>query len=175
MATDLNLLMEYMIKGDENAFEIIYNETKDRVFYTVLAILRDYPLAEDIMQDTFIKVRQNVSSYRAGSNPIGWIITIARNLALNEYKKRTRETPVDTDQSDYLFKDYTIDNSSTYAVQSMLKVLDVREREIVILHTISGFKHKEIARIMNTPLGTVLWLYNRAMKKLRIELSKEEG
>lgn len=175
MATNLNLLMEYVKNGDEDAFEEIYCLFKDRVFYTILAILKDYHLSEDIMQDVFIRIRQNIQSYIKGTNAAAWIITIARNTALNEYKRRLKETPVDISQSEYLFDSYTIDNKGTPLLNEMLKTLDVREREIVTLYVIGGFKHHEIAKIVSRPLGTVLWLYNKAIKKLRKELGKEEG
>ena len=56
-----------------------------------------------------------------------------------------------------------------------LTVLSDTERQIVVLHAVSGFKHREIAAMLNLPLPTVLSKYNRAIKKLRSQLEKEDG
>jgi len=174
MATDLNKLIRNLKNGDEDAFGEIYSAVKDRVFYTVLSIIKDYQLAEDIMQDTFIKVRNNVKSFKEETNPTAWIVTIARNNALNEWKRRKKEMPVDLEEKEYLFNSYTIDNNDTPVLRIMMKILDETEREIVTLKT-SGFKHSEIAKITGKPLGTVLWIYNKSLKKLKSALEKEEG
>lgn len=57
----------------------------------------------------------------------------------------------------------------------MNKVLSDGERQIVILHVVSGFKHREIAQMLDKPLGTVLWAYNNALAKLKKELEKEKA
>lgn len=173
MATDLNSLMEYVKKGDETAFEQLYLSTKKQLFFTLLAIVKDYRLAEDLMQDTYIKLRLNPEGYRANTNALGYILTVGRNLALNEYNRRKREVATDFTDKEYMLGDYTI-NGDVTTINYILKLLDVDEREIVILYTISGFKHNEIARITGKPLGTVLWMYSKAMKKLRKKLKEEE-
>lgn len=176
MAIDLYKLMNEFQEGNEDSFEIIYSVTSRRIFYTILAIVKDYHLAEDLMQETYIKIRENINKYKSYDKPLAWITIIAKNIALNEYKRRKKETPIDVDENEHLFSDYTIDSRSMVAVDSMLKTLDETERQIVILHSISAFKHIEIAKILDKPLGTVLWIYNRAMKKLKKELNnKEEG
>lgn len=172
MSADLNTLIKLTQKGDENAFDELYYATKDRVFYTILSILKDYHLSEDIMQNTYIKIRQGINNYK-DNNPFGWIITIARNLAINEYNKRQKELTIDTTQSEFLFPSYEID-ASLSNIDRIMKDLDVEEREIVSLYIVSGFKHREIAKITGKPLGTVLWKYRKALKTLKINLEKEE-
>ncbi|MBR7110946.1 MAG: RNA polymerase sigma factor [Clostridia bacterium] len=152
--------------GDENAFEYIYNYAKNAVFYCAYSILKDRGLAEDIMQNTFMKVRQYAYSYQKGTKPLAWITTIARNLSINEHNKRKRE--VYTDFTDYSMRSasYTMSDDKL-VLDSAFKCLKEKDRQIVIMHVLGGLKHRELAEIFGMPLGTVLFKYNSALKKLR--------
>ena len=151
--------------GDKKAFEFIYNETKRAVFYCAFSILKDRYLAEDIMHNTYIKVKQYCSSYQKGTKPLAWITTIARNLSINEHNKRKRELYTDFSENNTLGEYSLSDNK--LVLQAAFKHLKERERQIVIMHVLGGLKHRELAEIFNMPLGTVLFKYNAALKKLR--------
>ena len=84
MSTDK--LIKRIINGDVSAFDLLYEQTRKSVYYVALSVLRDKRLAEDVMQSTYIKVLQNVSRYRLGTNASAWIVKIARNEALNMRK-----------------------------------------------------------------------------------------
>ena len=174
MTTDLDLLMIDIQKGEENAFGELYRITKDKVFYTALSIVRDRGIAEDIMQETYIKVRRSINSYKKDTKPLNWIISIARNTAINEFNRRKREMPVDTEASEYLFPTGDGGMESSDSVRYMMKFLDSDERQVVTLHAVSGFKHWEIADIVGKPLGTVLWIYSKGIKKLKKALKEDE-
>ena len=62
---------------------------------------------------------------------------------------------------------------SDYDLETLIAPLDTEEREIVLLHVVSDTKFKDIAQILGKPLGTVLWLYNRAIRKMRQDVGKE--
>lgn len=157
--------LDAMKRGDESAFEFLYNYAKNAVFYCAFSILKDRYLAEDIMQNTFIKVRQYAYSYQKGTKPLAWITTIARNLSINEHNRRKRE--VYTDFTDYDTRvSYTISDDKLI-LDAAFKHLKERERQLVIMHVLGGLKHRELAEIFNMPLGTVLFKYNSALKKLR--------
>ncbi len=157
--------LDALKRGDEGAFEYLYNYSKKAVFYCAYSILKDRGLAEDIMQNTFIKVRQYAYSYQKGTKPLAWITTIARNLSINEHNKRKRE--VYTDFSDYKVSATYSMSDDKYVLDSAFKCLRERERQLVIMHVLGGLKHRELAEIFNMPLGTVLFKYNSALKKLR--------
>lgn len=161
-------------RGDETAFEEIYDETRKGLFSFILSICKNYHTAEDVMQTTYIRLRLSIATYRAGSNALAWLYTIAKNLTLNEINKRKREVFSDFDDSDSKFGEYTMDDNLTGSVfEVMNKTLNEDERQIVSLYLISGFKHREIAEIMGKPLGTVLWSYRNALGKIRKQLEKE--
>jgi RNA polymerase sigma-70 factor (ECF subfamily) len=163
-----------MQQGSEDAFEMVYHLTKKQVFFTIYAIVKDYGLAEELMQDTYIKIRQNCATYQKNTNAKAWIVRIARNLAINAYHKRKKELITDEVENDYLFQN---SNEETLLNNMLLKQLllhlQVDERQVVILHTL-GYKHREIATTLKKPLGTVLWLYNKAIKKLSKEVQSNE-
>ena len=151
----LDSAMQALKEGNTDAFEYIYNETKRVVFYCAFSILKDHGLAEDIMQNTYIKVKQYCHSYQKGTKPIAWITTIARNLSINEHNRRKRE--LYTDFSDYnQHGTYSISDDKLI-LSAAFKYLNERERQLVIMHVLGGLKHRELAEIFNMPLGTVLF------------------
>lgn len=162
-------------QGDENAFEDIYNDTKRGLFAFILSICRNYHTAEDMMQTAYIRLRTTISSYRAGENAYAWLYTIAKNAALNEMARQKREKSTDAFEEESTFGTYSIDEECSPITTVMNKVLGEEERQIVTLHVISGFKHREIAEMLEKPLGTELWTYNNALAKLKRELEKEKA
>lgn len=174
--TELDYQMLLLQKGDESAFEVIYNETKRGLFSFILSMCKNYHTAEDIMQNTYIKLRTSVQSYTGGSNALAWIFTIAKNLTLNEIQKRKREVYTDYDAGAFEYGEYTIDDQSSSS-SPLLKLiqteLNEQEQQIVLLYLVSGFKHREIADMLSKPLGTVLWTYRNAIAKLKKAMDKE--
>ena len=86
----LDKLIKRLNSGDYDAFEKIYDATRKGVYYVALSVLRERSLAEDVMQSTYIKVLKNASQYKQGTNASAWILTIAKNEALNLKKYRRR-------------------------------------------------------------------------------------
>ncbi len=166
-------MMLRLQQGDEDAFEEIYNETKRGLFAFILSICRNYHTAEDMMQTAYIRLRTTIASYKAGSNAYGWLYTIAKNATLNELNRQKRETPTDLEDGNARYGSYTMDGDGSPVTAVMNKVLGETERQIVSLHVFSGFKHREIAEVLDKPLGTVLWTYNNALAKMKRELVKE--
>ena len=164
---ELDAKMLRLQRGDERAFEEIYKDTGRGLFAYIRSLCRDYHIAEDMMQITYIRLRTSIASYRAGGNPYAWLYAIARNATLNEMKKRQRELSLDPDENVSQFGSYRLDEEGSPVTEAMDKVLNETERQIVALHVISGFKHREIAEILEKPLGTVIWTYNNAPAKMR--------
>ncbi|MDY4788116.1 MAG: RNA polymerase sigma factor [Bacilli bacterium] len=161
-------------KGNIDAITPIYQQMSKPVYTVAFAILKDEGLAQDVMEDTFLKVRSSINNYQEGTNPSAWILTIARNFALMEYRKRKKEVAFDPQEQDYIMGSYQFEyNEINPALKQALQSLTDEEREIVLLHVIQEYKHREIATMLNKPLGTILWIYNKAMKKLKIALNKE--
>ncbi|WP_261130657.1 RNA polymerase sigma factor [Bacillus sp. Marseille-Q3570] len=152
--------------GNIQEFKQLFNEHKKHVFAIALSILRDFELAEDVLQEVFIKLFQHMKRNDI-SNVKGWLIRVSRNTALDLYRKKKRE--ITGFGSDYFDRvPYRSEDPLDKLVLSKyLELLGTEEREVVILKDITGLKHKEIAQITDLPLGTVLWKYNIALKKLK--------
>lgn len=162
--------------GDEDAFAEFYRLTSPGLFAFLLAVLKEEAAAEDIMQDTYIRFRNGLSGYRIGTNPTAFLIQIGKRLAFNELKKRKRELQVDF--ADWNAPSRAPDPSEiadTSALDAVKRHLSADEAQIVMLHAVAGFKHREIAAIMKKPAGTVMWSYNNALKKLRKVLQEQES
>ena len=168
---DNDLLDELIIgvaNNDKEAFNLLYEKTSVSVYSFALSILKNLHDAEDVLQDCFISIYDSAAEYRSYGKPMAWIITIAKNLCLKKLRDRKKEPEPLPDNTDISFSD----NGSVTAEDKILltmcmNVLSDEERQIVVLHAVSGFRHKEIAQILSMQLSTVLSKYHRALKKLR--------
>ena len=144
-------------------FDNIYEEYFDRVYYKVLSVVKNYDDAEDICQETFISVYKNLSKFREESNIYTWIYRIAINKTYDFFKKRKVEFEIN---DDVLSLPEDINFDTKVILQEKLKLISEKEREIVILKDIYGYKLKEIAEIKNMNLSTVKSVYYKALKDM---------
>ena len=93
-------MMLRLQRGDESAFEQIYNDTKRGLFAFIMSICRNYQTAEDMMQTAYIRLRTTISNYRAGSNAYAWLYTIAKNATINEQNRSQRERATESFEDD---------------------------------------------------------------------------
>lgn len=166
---DHQKLDDYIIKylnGDSTAFDIIYQETRKSVYLSIYTLLRDQSLIEDLMQETYMKAINYLDQYKIGTNFQAWISRIARNTTLNFLKKRKREEIVDPQEGIILTEGFTENRTLDFA----LGLLSDLEREIIVYRIILGCSFKEISKILNIPLGTVFWNYQKAISKIKKEL-----
>lgn len=158
--------------GDNDAFERLYEETKRGVYSYLFSYFDNIADCEDAMQDTYLKIKQNINRYTPGTNGLAWILQIAKNTALNALRsKRLRENGiVYSEEPTTGLENYELKETLTTI---MKRVLDEDEQRIIILHAIWGYKHKEIAKIMDKPVGTVTSKYKRAVDKLKTAWKEE--
>ncbi len=149
-------------------FNEFYDATKKTVFFAVAAIIKDRSIIDDLMQDTYIKFLENIDKYKSKTNINAFLSTMAHNIAINYYNKEKRIV------HDEVLMDFIPSKNPDVLNQieaiEMLKCLNDIEREIVVLHVINELKFKDIASIVDKPLGTVLWIYNKALKTLKKEV-----
>jgi len=161
-------------EGDSNALSDVYEITSRGVFTFVLPILHDYQLAEDVMQQTYVTAYENIQSYQPGTNARNWLLTIAKNMALTEIKKRKREVSYDFSQDNRPDGVYFLGNVDSPTIALANKVLAEDEFNIVIMYAVGEYKHREIAEFLHIPLGTVTWKYNNALKKMRKAIEENQ-
>jgi RNA polymerase sigma-70 factor, ECF subfamily len=166
-----NRQLKLLKSKDQKAFEAIYHETKHAVYAMVLPIVRDRSLAEDVMQDTYIKMVENIHSYNPKYKFINWLLTIAKNTALDMYRTRQKEVSLHDETLDFIESRETSEDKKIDA-SYYLSLLTKEEQTIVLLKTVGELTHKDIAYQLNKPIGTITWQYNQAIKKMR-EAGKE--
>lgn len=167
-------MLKRVAQGDNSAFEKLYIETKRGVYAFLYSYFNNQADCEDAMQTVYLKIKTNISQYKTGTNGLAWILQIAKNTALNEiradnnYKKLKSTDSVGQAEP---FENVALKNS---LMTAMKRVLDEDEQRIIILHVIWAYKHKEIAEIMNCPVGTVTSKYKRAVDKMKTALKEEQ-
>ena len=144
-------------------FDNIYEEYFDRIYYKVLSVVKNDDDAEDICQETFISVYKNLSKFREESNIYTWIYRIAINKTYDFFKKRKLEFEINEDVLS-LPEDIKFDTS--LILEEKLKLIPEKEKEIVLMKDIYGYKLKEIAEIKNMNLSTVKSVYYKAIKDM---------
>ena len=175
--SDEKLLLR-VAQGDKEAFQRLYQNTDKTIYGFILSILRNPQDAEEIMQETYLKIWTSAAGYKSQGKPLAWMFTIARNLCYMKFRDQKREADIGlSDLSEGELGEFCPqieDAADKMVLKAALHILNEEERQIVLLHTTAGMKHREIAADLEMPLATVLSKYNRAMKKLQKHL-REEG
>ena len=126
---ELNNLVKKLQNGDMVVFDAIYYETKSLVYYTILQIVKDRSLAEDIMQDTYLKSLEKIHTFKPTYSFKSWIVMIARNLSINEFNRRKRELSFDISEDEYIFGSVESTSEKELIVKEMLEFLKPEELE----------------------------------------------
>lgn len=177
---DKNDRIEHLIaeiaKGNKDALGDLYSLIKTDVFAYAMSKTGNKPDAEDIMQDTFIQIYKYAGRYEPQGKPMAWIVTIVLNLVRRQGVLKSRHMSLDESVE---LESETVESPATDVLRNewlkwVMKALNDEEREVIVLHIVSGLRHREIAELKGEPLSTVLSRYNRAIKKLQ-KYAKEES
>lgn len=146
--SEINNLMKDVQRQDEVAFENLFNETKKGVFSFLYTYVKDYYLAEDLVQETFIKVKLNAQNYKLGTNASAWILQIAKNTAIDFLRKEKKTVNIE----EVVINQGEPDFDEKLVLHNALNNnLSDNERQIVLLHIVYGYKHREISKIWGFP------------------------
>lgn len=166
---------------DPKAFDLLFNQYKSDVYRFILYLIQNKPEAEDIFQETWLRVVRNLKVLTEVRDLKAWIFTIALNLFRDQLRQKrfrrllllplfTKSDP-DEDESPILpVPDISRDIEIKHGVQAALKKLPEKQRRIFILKEIEGFRHEDISQMLHIPVGTIKSLLHRAIKKLQKEL-----
>ena len=173
-AARLESLLSRTALGDRNAFAELYRATSSKLFAVSLRIVRERPLAEEVLQDSFVNIWRRSSDYAAArSAPLTWMTAIVRNRSL-DIVRRSREAPdVEgelaanlVDESAAPARDAEA-REQAHTIRQCLDELDPEQRQTIALAFFHGLTHSELASHLRKPLGTVKTHVRRGLAKLR--------
>ena len=157
------LMIKRLKAHDEIAFDYCYENYKNLVYFQIIKIVKNKELAEELLQDTFLKMYQNIEKFD-GKFFKAWLLKIATNIAISELRKK-KET---IEYNDNIISEEVISSFTHNDTLIDLKaILSADEFIIVIYRIIYDMKTKEVAEALDLPLGTVSWKYNEALKKAK--------
>lgn len=173
---ELDRLLMQVAAGDREALALLYRQTRTAVYGLALSYLKNTHDAHDVTQDTFVRVWDCAGQYRSKGSPMGWLLTVAKNLALTKLRQGTRQVMLVDEEWDAIpAGSPNVSPEDRQLLQTALAALGGEERQVVLLHAVTGLKHREIAALLELPLATVLSKYHRALKKLRIQLEGDDA
>ena len=157
--------------GEQQALEELYRRTRGAVYAVALSLLRNAHDAQDVAQDAFVRVWEGAAQYRPQGSPMAWLLTVARNLARMKLRQGARQAELSDEEWEAVPADSpAVTPEDRELLQGALASLEDQERQVVLLHAVTGLKHREIAQLMEMPLATVLSKYHRALKKLKTKM-----
>lgn len=178
VVTDQELVKQYL-NGDLEVIDLLIRKHKDRVFTTIFYVVKDRYLAEDIFQDTFIKVIDslNAGKYKEEGKFLPWVLRIAHNLCIDYFRKVKRKPMiVDSEGNDILvsigyddtsLEDLQIQQQNEMTVKEMIKQLPLEQREVLVLRHYAELSFKEIAEMTDVSINTALGRMRYAIINLR--------
>ena len=173
---ELEALIDGIAAGSREDLAELYRRTRAAVYGLALSYLKNGAEAEDVAQDTFVKVWAAAPSYRPQGKPMAWLLTIARNLALGRLRTAARIQDLSEAQwSAFSIESDTLTADDRTVLAAALGRLSDEERHIVVLHAVCGLKHREIAQFLGLALPTVLSKYHRSLKKLKTILEGDDA
>lgn len=161
----LKQAMKQLKNGHHDAMDVIYDITNRMVFYQIYRIVKRKDVAEEIMQDVYMKVFQHRAFYQE-DQPKSWIMRIAKNEAINHYHKQSRETLVDVET----LNQPTDDKSETPLIDMAARILDEDEFFIVMQCVVEGKTRQTVAKALNLSTSGVTFKLNVALEKLKNQL-----
>lgn len=177
-------LIERFQQGELAAYEEIVRRYKDQLLNFVFRFLNNQEEAEDVVQETFLRVYRNRFAYTRVAKFSTWIYTIAGNLARTELRRRKRRRFLSLSDMGLEDRDYEISdevfNPETHVdsalgeeiIQREISKLSPKFREVIILRDVQELSYEEISKIIRVPIGTVKSRVNRARLRLQNRLKK---
>ncbi len=176
-------LIEDIIKGEHDKFDILVNRYRNQVFRFLLKFIDDTAQAEDLAQETFIAAFQNLDTFLGNAKFLTWLLGIARNKVINDInrsgKRRSKMISDQMLESHRSPEDTPLEYTEKKQRFSLLKkAIDRLEpdlKEVLVLVSMEGMSYEEVARMQDIPVGTVKSKLFRARMMLRKFLKKNKN
>ena len=186
MLNDKELVMRYR-NGDVASFQILVDRYQNKIYSYVLMLVKDKQLADDIFQDTFLKIIRTIKAgaYKEEGKFIQFAMRIAHNLVIDYFRKAKRLPMVDPTKEDYdmldnaRFMDPSIEEQIVTEqiyddVRKMIEYLPEEQREVLVMRMYDDMSFKEIAEATNVSINTALGRMRYALINLR-KMAKQKN
>jgi len=184
--SDQDLVQAY-IQGDQTAIEKLINRHRSKVYTYILLTIKNQQLAEDLFQETFIKVIQSLRSgkYRDNGRFLSWVIRISHNLIIDHFRKEKQMNAVSNDDSevdlfnskklsDHNIEELIVQNQIRSEIRLLINELPEDQREVVLLRHYGGLSFKEIAEQTGVSINTALGRMRYALINLRKMIKEKD-
>ena len=177
--TDEELAMSY-VNGNNKAFDLLLERNHSRLFSYILFIVHDRSMAEDLFQETFVKIisKLHEGKYSSSGKFVSWMLRIAHNAVMDWYRRQKNEKTMEVYNENDLYGDSTsvldanIENHFVKEqvlrdVQRMMNLLPITQREVVFMRFYQNLSFKEIAELTNVSINTALGRMRYAVMNMR--------
>ena len=173
--SDEELVTAYLEEDDEQAFRRLVERHQDRIFGYLMGMVKDRAVANDLFQETFERVIKAMQGQRGSYDPQGqwlsWVMSIARNAAIDHTRrqKKWKEVPQDEDDGRSFWD--TLEDDSPYADEQLHRA---EQREVLLLRQETDLTFREIAELQDVSINTALGRMRYALKNLRKMMGADE-
>lgn len=158
-------------RGDEAALRRVWDRAAPMLLGMCLKVLRRRDLAEDTLQDVFVRIWQKAGTYdRAMGEPLAWMAVLTRNAALDRLRRQRREADRLAPLAEPDAAGWVAFDDAPPEVGKYLEMLDENARKALLLAYWGGLTHSELARALGVPLGTAKSWVRRALAELKDRL-----
>ncbi len=176
--SDQKLVRQYIL-GNDVCLKMLIERHQDKIFGTIMFIVKDRYIAEDIFQETFIKVIKTIKKgkYNEQGKFSPWVVQIARNLAIDHFRKSKKKPVIIGESGDDIFKILNMneDNHETSLikeernsmVRKLIHMLPQEQKEVLVLRQYGELSFKEIAEMTGVSINTALGRMRYALKNIR--------
>ena len=183
--TDNELIQSFQ-EGNTRAFDALLDRHQERIYNTILFMVKDSYLAEDLIQEIFIKIIDNLQQrkYNEEGKFLPWALRIAHNFCVDHFRKVKRTPTIKTSDDQDLFEginhsdhsaDYKMTRKQTHQnIQQLVDLLPEEQREIIVLRHYANLSFKEIATMTNCSINTALGRMRYGLINLR-KMMNERG
>ena len=172
-ATEIKLLEELQNKStQEQAFKKLISEYKERLYWHIRKIVISHDDADDVLQNTFVKIYRNISSFKGESKLYSWMYRIATNEAITFINKRAKEMRVEVNdlianRTENLKADIYFDGDDIQLqLQKAIAILPQKQQLVFNMKYFDEMKYQEMAEILETSVGALKASYHHAVKKI---------
>jgi RNA polymerase sigma-70 factor (ECF subfamily) len=165
-------IVRLLASNNKRAVELIYNNYSPALLGIILRIVNDQQLAEDVLQESLVKIWRNASSYNPGiSRLFTWMVNICRNTAIDQVRSKgyRKASKIRGDETSVIGKTNSDESiqPELIGVKDLVGKLKIEQRSLIELAYFKGYTHQELAEELNLPLGTVKTRIRKALMDLR--------